>query len=90
MSAVRVLDKAQGPAVTSRALGLQPRGVEVLDRLGALGDLPDRGLPVGSVVINVDGHELASLPVGQPTTPWRSPRPAHIAGRYRALRCATG
>ena len=30
---VWVLDKASGPAVTSRALGLQPRGVEVLDRL---------------------------------------------------------
>src|SRR6476619_3496070 len=64
---VRVLDKTAGPAVTSRALGLQPRGVEVLDRLGALGDLPDRGLRIRSVTINVDGCELASFPVGQPT-----------------------
>jgi 2-polyprenyl-6-methoxyphenol hydroxylase-like FAD-dependent oxidoreductase len=64
---VRVLDKASGPAVTSRALGLQPRGVEVLDRLGALGDLPDGGLPIRSVTINVDGRELASFPVGQAT-----------------------
>jgi 2-polyprenyl-6-methoxyphenol hydroxylase-like FAD-dependent oxidoreductase len=64
---VRVLDKASGPAVTSRALGMQPRGVEVLDRLGALGDLPDRGLPIRSVTINVDGRELASFPVGQAT-----------------------
>jgi 2-polyprenyl-6-methoxyphenol hydroxylase-like FAD-dependent oxidoreductase len=65
---VRVFDKAAGPATTSRALGLQPRGVEVLDRLGALGDLPDRGLPIGSVTINVDGRELATFPVGQPTS----------------------
>jgi len=64
---VRVFDTAAGPAVTSRALGLQPRGVEVLDRLGALGDLPDRGLPIRSVTIHVDGRELASFPVGQPT-----------------------
>ena len=64
---VWVLDKASGPAVTSRALGLQPRGVEVLDRLGALGDLPDRGLPIRTVTINVDGRELASFPVGQAT-----------------------
>ena len=64
---VRVLDKAAAPAVTSRALGLQPRGVEVLDRLGALGDLPARGLPIRSVTINVDGRELARFPVGQPT-----------------------
>ena len=63
---VRVLDKAQGPAVTSRALGLQPRGVEVLDRLGALGDLPQRGLPVRQVVVTVEGRELARLQVGQP------------------------
>lgn len=63
----QVLDKATGPAVTSRALGLQPRGVEVLDRLGALGGLPDRGLHVRSVTINVDGRELASFPVGGAT-----------------------
>ena len=61
---VRVLDKAAGPAVTSRALGLQPRGVEVLDRLGALGDLPDRGLPIRSVTINVDGRELRDFRSG--------------------------
>src|ERR1700754_3521585 len=64
---VRVLDRAAAPAVTSRALGLQPRGVEVLDRLGALGDLPDHGLPIRSVTINVDGRELASFPVGEAT-----------------------
>src|SRR5215470_13672962 len=64
---VRVLDKASGPAMTSRGLGLQPRGVEVLDRLGALADLPDRGLPIRSVSINVDGRELASFPVAQAT-----------------------
>jgi hypothetical protein len=51
---------ADGPAVTSRALGLQPRGVEVLDRLGALGDLQQRGLPVRRLAVNVDGRPLAS------------------------------
>lgn len=65
--AVRVFDKADRPAVTSRALGLQPRGVEVLDRLGALGDLPARGLPVERVAVHVDGRPLASLPIGRPT-----------------------
>ncbi len=61
---VRVVDGAAGPAVTSRALGLQPRGVEVLDRLGALGDLPDRALPISKVVVTVEGRELARLQVG--------------------------
>jgi 2-polyprenyl-6-methoxyphenol hydroxylase-like FAD-dependent oxidoreductase len=58
---VRVVDAAAAPAVTSRALGLQPRGVEVLDRLGALGDLPKHGIPVSRVVVHVDGQELAQL-----------------------------
>lgn len=40
----QVIDKATGPAITSRALGLQPRGREILDRLGALGDLPERAV----------------------------------------------
>src|SRR6476659_4182500 len=58
-------DGAAGPAVTSRALGLQPRGVEVLDRLGALGELPDRALPLNTVVISVEGRELVRLQVRQ-------------------------
>ncbi len=64
---VRVLDAADGPATTSRALGLQPRGVEVLDRLGALGGLPERSLRIREVVIVVAGRELARLKVGQRT-----------------------
>ncbi|MFD2352943.1 FAD-dependent oxidoreductase [Nonomuraea ferruginea] len=39
---VRVVDQAAGLATTSRANLLHARGVEVLDRLGALGDLPER------------------------------------------------
>src|SRR5919107_5620425 len=64
---VRLIDAADGPATTSRALGLQPRGIEVLDRLGALGELPRRGVTVGSVVINVDGREITRLQVGGTT-----------------------
>jgi 2-polyprenyl-6-methoxyphenol hydroxylase-like FAD-dependent oxidoreductase len=41
---VLVIDKAAGPATTSRALGLQARGREILARLGALGDLPERAI----------------------------------------------
>ncbi len=46
--AVRVVDRASGPASTSRANILHARGVEVLRRLGALGDLRERSLaPMG-------------------------------------------
>ena len=41
---VRVIDKAAAPATTSRANFLHARGSEVLDRLGALGDLPERSV----------------------------------------------
>jgi 2-polyprenyl-6-methoxyphenol hydroxylase-like FAD-dependent oxidoreductase len=64
---IRVLDRAAGPAGTSRALGLQPRGAEVLDRLGAIGDLAQRARAIRQVVVNVGGRELARLAVGRPT-----------------------
>lgn len=64
---VRVLDKAAGPARTSRALGLQPRGTEVLDRLGALGDLPARSIGIGQVTVHINGRHAANLQVGQRT-----------------------
>jgi 2-polyprenyl-6-methoxyphenol hydroxylase-like FAD-dependent oxidoreductase len=65
---VRIVDKAAGPATTSRALGLQPRGVEVLDRLGALSDLRQRAIPVDRVAVIANGRELANLRVAQNTT----------------------
>lgn len=71
--AVRVIDRATGPAATSRALGLQPRGAEVLDRLGALGDLPGRSLPIRQVAVSVEGRELGRLAVGRPTPLVRRP-----------------
>ena len=84
---VRVFDGAAGPAVTSRALGLQPRGAEILDRLGALGDLPSRSLPVHQVVVYVGGRELGRLAVGTSTRLVRRPgllvSQAEIEGQLR-------
>jgi 4,5-epoxidase len=65
--AVRVVDKAFRPAETSRALGLQPRGIEVVERLGALNGLPDRALQVEQIVVHINGKQAASVRVGQPT-----------------------
>lgn len=64
---VHVADKAAGPARTSRALGLQPRGVEVLQRAGALGDLEDRSVALREVAINLGGQATARLALGQTT-----------------------
>lgn len=62
--AVHVTDRAVGPARTSRALGLQPRGAEVLDRLGALGDLPRRSIGVRNVAVHVDRRLVGTLRIG--------------------------
>jgi 4,5-epoxidase len=65
--AARVVDKAVAPAGTSRALGLQPRGIEVVDRLGALNDLPEHALQVERIVVHINGKQAASVRVGQRT-----------------------
>ena len=57
---VRVLDAAE-PATTSRALGVQPRGGEVLDRVDALRDLPKRGMNIGFVKAVAGGRPLMTL-----------------------------
>jgi 4,5-epoxidase len=51
--AVTIVDKAVGPATTSRALGLHPRGREILARLGALGDLPERAVHASATNIRL-------------------------------------
>jgi 4,5-epoxidase len=65
--AARVVDKAVEPAGTSRALGLQPRGIEVVERLGALNNLPERALQVEQIVVHINGKHAASVRVGQRT-----------------------
>lgn len=62
--AVRVVDQAPGPARTSRANILHARGVEVLDRLGALGDLPQRALTALTVTQYLDGRPAITVRFG--------------------------
>jgi 4,5-epoxidase len=58
---VRTLDAAPAPATTSRALGLQPRGIEVLDRIGAIGNLRDSAVPLSRSIFRINGRQLAEL-----------------------------
>lgn len=61
---VRVIDRASGPASTSRANFLHARGSEVLDHLGALDGLPDESLPGMSITTYLGDRPLMKLRFG--------------------------
>jgi 2-polyprenyl-6-methoxyphenol hydroxylase-like FAD-dependent oxidoreductase len=63
---VRVIDKASGPATTSRANFLHARGSEVLDRLGALDDLPDRCVRAMKITTYLGDKPLMRIHFGDP------------------------
>jgi len=84
---VAVIDKAAAPATTSRALGLQPRGSEILARLGALGDLPERAIRAAALNIYVGERRLARIEMAR--TGGATPSPlmigqSEIESRLRA------
>ncbi len=63
---VRVVDRAHGPASTSRANFLHARGSEVLDRLGALGSLPQESLRAMRITNHLGGRPVMTLEFGDP------------------------
>jgi 2-polyprenyl-6-methoxyphenol hydroxylase-like FAD-dependent oxidoreductase len=63
---VRVVDKAPAPASTSRANFLHARGSEVLDRLGALGDLPERSVRAMKITTYLGDKPLMRIRFGDP------------------------
>ncbi|KAA0118364.1 oxygenase [Mycolicibacterium sp. P9-22] len=63
---VRVIDRADGPATTSRANFLHARGSEVLGRIGALGTLPKESLRAMRITSYLGGKPLMTLEFGDP------------------------
>ena len=63
---VQVIDRATGPATTSRANFLHARGSEVLGRLGALGTLPDESLRAMRITNYLGDRPLVTLEFGDP------------------------
>jgi 4,5-epoxidase len=83
----QVVDKFDQPPTTTRALGVQPRGRQILDRLGVLGDLARTALPQTSFDVYVDGKlavrvDLGSLQGPDDDGPLRVPQTA-IEDRLR-------
>ncbi|GGM27782.1 oxygenase [Promicromonospora citrea] len=63
---VRVVDRSPGPATTSRANFVHARGSEVLDRLGALGTLPDEAGRALQVTTYLGDRPMVRLRFGDP------------------------
>lgn len=61
---IRIIDQASGPSTTSRANILHARGVEVLDRLGGLADLPDRAQTALTITQYLDGEPAITIRFG--------------------------
>jgi 4,5-epoxidase len=61
---VQIVDSAAGPPITSRAFALQPRGQEVLNRVGALSDLRERGITATTVSLYSGTRPLLSMKLG--------------------------
>ncbi|MDX3006553.1 FAD-dependent monooxygenase [Kribbella solani] len=58
---VAIVDRAEGPASTSRANILHARGVEVLERLDAVGDLRDHSLAPVGMRMHVRSRPIATM-----------------------------
>lgn len=63
---VRIVDRAPGPATTSRANFLHARGSEVLNRIGALGTLPDESLRAMRITNYLGDRPMMTLEFGDP------------------------
>jgi 4,5-epoxidase len=58
---VIVVDRLDGPARAFRALGLQPRGRQILERLDAIGDLSSKTPTAGAYRIFLDQRRVVEL-----------------------------
>lgn len=80
-ASVRVIDSADGPSGSSRANFLHARGAEVLDRLGALGDLPEEAISALTITVHVAGEPVSVVRFGD--VGLRTSRPALLAPQSR-------
>lgn len=72
---VRCVDKAAGPSGLSKALGLWPRTIELLRRVGGDELLAARALPQTQMRYYSSGKVIADLRYGPATTPLICPQP---------------
>jgi 2-polyprenyl-6-methoxyphenol hydroxylase-like FAD-dependent oxidoreductase len=59
--AVRIVDEGEGPSVHSKALVVQPRTLETLERLGVAGDLVRGAAPLQGIAPHIGRRRLFTL-----------------------------
>lgn len=70
---VRLVDAADGPAVTSRALATHPRTLETYDQMGVLPEILERGREVQAFTLHARGRQLVRLGADYSRLPTRFP-----------------
>ncbi|GIJ60406.1 FAD-dependent oxidoreductase [Virgisporangium aurantiacum] len=70
---VRLVDAADGPATTSRALATHPRTLETYDQMGRLDDLLPRGQRVTHFTLHQNGRRLVRWDTDYSRLPTRFP-----------------
>ncbi|GAB3489652.1 FAD-dependent monooxygenase [Nocardiopsis coralliicola] len=73
---VRIIDAADGPSPTSRANLVHARGAEVLDKVGALGDLPEKSVSALTITLHMGGQPVSVIRFGD--TGLHTSRPALV------------
>ncbi|WP_198539333.1 FAD-dependent monooxygenase [Streptomyces graminilatus] len=70
---VRIVDAAQGPADTSRALATHARTLEIYDQMGILPELLPQGRRIQKFTLHQSGRKLAALKADYSELPTRFP-----------------
>nr|WCI13837.1 LaxO1 [Streptomyces setonensis] len=70
---VRLVDAAEGPATTSRALATHARTLEIYDQMGILPELMPQGRQVRKFTLHQNGRKLAALRADYSQLPTRYP-----------------
>ncbi|MGE0231545.1 MAG: FAD-dependent oxidoreductase [Flavobacteriaceae bacterium] len=60
----RVIDRDEGPTPLSKAVGIAPRSLHLLEPSGVTGELLQRGIRMRAVQVHMDGAVLATIDLG--------------------------
>ena len=70
---VRIIDAADGPAPTSRAVATHARTLEIYDQIGVIGEMLARGRHMQAFSMHRNGHRLARMGADYSALPSRYP-----------------